>query len=258
MSLQEFYNPELYELKVGISPRVGPVYLSALQHLAAGSTVMELGCGIGDVLLPFARLGHRVCGIDSSPEMLRRFQERLTEEGLGQQAELHQCVLPDLPEPAAADAILMPYDLISHLLDDSQLTELFMNCRSISKPDTDLLLDVARFDVAYLGSLAGPTGSLTRAHGMYDYVGDHCLNISEQSRYAPETGVLSCTFRYEELDESGRLVTTWFRELKLYPRRIREVTAALELAGFVIVRVDDTPFPDGMDSFLVHARPAAF
>jgi SAM-dependent methyltransferase len=256
MSLHEFYNPELYELKVGISPRVGPVYLSALHDLAPGSTVMELGCGIGDVLLPFARLGHRVCGIDSSPEMLRRFHERLAEEGLGGQAELHRCTLPDLPEPVPADAILMPYDLISHLLDDAQLAELFMNCRRNSKPDTDLLLDVARFDAAYLGSLAGPTGSLTRAHGIFDYVGDHSLNISEQSRYAPETGILSCTFRYEELDGSGRLVTTWFRELRLYPRRIREVTAALEMSGYVIVRVDETPFPDGMDHILVHARGA--
>ncbi|SOD62852.1 Methyltransferase domain-containing protein [Streptomyces zhaozhouensis] len=253
MSLHEFYDPELYERKLGISPRVGPLYLSELRDLAPGSTVLELGCGIGDVLLPFARLGHRVVGVDGSPGMLRRFRERLAEEELDGRAELHRCTLPALPDTGPADAIVMPYDLISHLLDDTQLDELLANCRRVGKPETEILLDVSRFDVEYLGSLAGATGALTRAHDIHDYLDDHSLYVSEQSRYTPETGVLACTFRYEELDASGRLVGTWFRQLRLYPRRAREVTAALTLAGFENVRVEDRSFPDGMDHLLFRA-----
>jgi SAM-dependent methyltransferase len=42
--------------------------------------VLELGCGTGRVLLPIARSGHDVMGVDASPAMLARCRARLAAE----------------------------------------------------------------------------------------------------------------------------------------------------------------------------------
>src|SRR5947208_2019322 len=44
---------------------------------AQGGRVLELACGSGRVLLPLARAGHEVVGLDSSPHMLALAREKL-------------------------------------------------------------------------------------------------------------------------------------------------------------------------------------
>src|SRR6267378_2019276 len=46
----------------------------------AGSPVLEIGCGTGRVLIPTARAGIDIAGLDLSPHMLRVCQERLLDE----------------------------------------------------------------------------------------------------------------------------------------------------------------------------------
>jgi SAM-dependent methyltransferase len=60
-----------------------PFYLE--EAASAGSpdapaTVLELGCGTGRVLLPLARAGHAVTGIDESHSMLARCEAKLATE----------------------------------------------------------------------------------------------------------------------------------------------------------------------------------
>jgi SAM-dependent methyltransferase len=47
---------------------------------AASGDVIEIGCGTGRVLFPSARAGVTIVGIDSSPRMLARCKERLSDE----------------------------------------------------------------------------------------------------------------------------------------------------------------------------------
>jgi SAM-dependent methyltransferase len=48
------------------------LYLEALRRERVRGPVVELGCGTGRIALPLARSGHRVTGVDISPEMLAR------------------------------------------------------------------------------------------------------------------------------------------------------------------------------------------
>lgn len=48
----------------------------------APATVVDMGCGEGEIALPLARLGHRVLAVDSSPRMLQTFRKRLDQEGI--------------------------------------------------------------------------------------------------------------------------------------------------------------------------------
>ncbi|MDX1664013.1 MAG: methyltransferase domain-containing protein, partial [Candidatus Promineifilaceae bacterium] len=58
-------------------PDVG-FYVEAAQEW--GGPVLEVGCGTGRVLIPTARTGLAVTGIDLSPAMLRVCRERLQQE----------------------------------------------------------------------------------------------------------------------------------------------------------------------------------
>lgn len=57
---------------VELYPLVPPAGEAQVVHAATTgpSTVLELGCGTGRILRPLATLGHRVTGVDESPEML--------------------------------------------------------------------------------------------------------------------------------------------------------------------------------------------
>jgi len=46
----------------------------------AGEDVLELGCGTGRILLPVAREGLRITGLDAEPAMLERCRRKLEEE----------------------------------------------------------------------------------------------------------------------------------------------------------------------------------
>lgn len=43
----------------------------------AGGKILELGCGTGRILIPTAAAGHAIVGLDLSPDMLNRCQEKL-------------------------------------------------------------------------------------------------------------------------------------------------------------------------------------
>ena len=53
-------------------------YVSEAEKVSG--TVLELGCGTGRVLLPLARAGRTVVGLDGSPQMLARCKAKLRDE----------------------------------------------------------------------------------------------------------------------------------------------------------------------------------
>ena len=46
----------------------------------AGGPVLEVGCGTGRVLIPTARMGVDITGLDASPHMLAMCREKLRQE----------------------------------------------------------------------------------------------------------------------------------------------------------------------------------
>src|SRR5207249_4667681 len=64
--------------------------LDFYRNMAArtGGPVLEVGCGTGRVLLPFAKAGTRLTGIDVSPWMLARARAELTAAVLAERVKL--------------------------------------------------------------------------------------------------------------------------------------------------------------------------
>ena len=78
---------------------------------AARGTVLEVGCGTGRILLPIARAGIPITGIDGSKQMLERCRAKLR----GERATLVQHDMRDFDLGAQFDLIIAPFRVMQHL-----------------------------------------------------------------------------------------------------------------------------------------------
>ncbi len=111
---------------------------------AARGTVLEVGCGTGRILLPIARAGIPITGIDGSKQMLERCRAKLQ----GERVELVQLDMRDFDLGAKFDLIIAPFRVIQHLATlDDQLRFLEIVARHLA-PGGRLVFDVfnPRFD----------------------------------------------------------------------------------------------------------------
>ena len=90
----------------------------------AGSPVVEIGCGTGRVLIPTARAGVEIVGVDSSPHMLSVCRERLQHEGeaVRSRVRLVQGDMRSVELDARFTLATIPFRPFQHLLTvDDQL-----------------------------------------------------------------------------------------------------------------------------------------
>lgn len=68
VNLDEYADPELYDLENQRFAPAGPFYLTLAQQF--GGAVLELGCGTGRYTIPLAEQGIDITGLDLAPSML--------------------------------------------------------------------------------------------------------------------------------------------------------------------------------------------
>jgi len=86
--------------------------------------VLEVGCGSGRILLPIARSGRTIAGLDSSASMLARCRERVAAEpALEGRVTLHHQDMRAFDVGVAFGLIIAPFRVVQHLTRvDDQLT----------------------------------------------------------------------------------------------------------------------------------------
>jgi SAM-dependent methyltransferase len=95
-------------------------------HDAAGA-VLELGCGTGRVLLPIARAGVDIVGLDLAADLLAALRDKLARENseTQQRVDLVRADMCDFQLRRRFAAIFVPYRTFQHLLTpDDQLRSL--------------------------------------------------------------------------------------------------------------------------------------
>jgi len=117
---------------------------------AAGGSVVEVGCGTGRILLPIARAGCAITGIDGSKHMLERCRARLSAEppAVQSRVQLVQHDMRDFDLGAKFALIIAPFRVVQHLTTiDDQLRFLATVARHLT-PRGRLIFDVfnPRFD----------------------------------------------------------------------------------------------------------------
>jgi SAM-dependent methyltransferase len=83
----------------------------------SGGSVLEVGCGTGRILLPVARSGRTITGLDSSGQMLARCEAKLGEEPevVRERVTLHERDARDFDLGRQFDLVIAPFRVVQHL-----------------------------------------------------------------------------------------------------------------------------------------------
>jgi SAM-dependent methyltransferase len=109
---------EFYDYVVPYQTRPDVAFFVAAAQ-SSGGPVLEIGCGTGRVLLPLARVGIDVTGIDLSPHMLDVCQRRLLREPAEVQAhvQLDQADMCNFALGQTFQLITIPFRPFQHLIE---------------------------------------------------------------------------------------------------------------------------------------------
>lgn len=225
------------------------------RNLAArtGGPVLEIGCGTGRVLMPLARAGIRVTGVDIAPAMLARARAKLAAAGLLDRVRLIEAdaqtftvddrfrlafiALNTFMHMTTADMQRRTLDRIKAHLHPSGLLAL-----DLFNPHPDLL-DDADGRLIHDFTRPGPSdgAATTRFHSQ---------------RVDPATGTMEIAFIYDEAAPDG-VVRRTVAPFDLHYFSRREIELLLESCGYAIENVygsyDLEPYWAGSPKLLVVA-----
>jgi SAM-dependent methyltransferase len=217
-----------YDLEFeGIDEDLLPIEQFALR---AGSPILELGCGTGRVLLPLARSGFQVTGVDISPAMLEIARRKVVDEGLESCVTLVEQDMRALSLDRHFNMVFVAINSFSHLLSlDDQLVTL-SRVRDHLRPGGLLLIDLFNPDLARLVDFQGQV-ALDKIKVIDDPdTGRRVMRFrSEQVDLARQ--VIDVTYVADEVDAQGSVKRTIFPYSMRYLFRY-ELELLLRHAGF--------------------------
>jgi SAM-dependent methyltransferase len=126
----------IYDADMGASMTLPDVdyYLQAAR--ACGGPVLELGCGTGRILAALIAAGIDAVGIDRSAPMLAQARRRC-----GARARLLQMDMRSLAFDDAFALALLPYSLVTYLLDAADWAALATGLRRALRADARIVID---------------------------------------------------------------------------------------------------------------------
>lgn len=112
---------------------------------SANGPILELGCGSGRLLLPLARAGFTVTGVDNSAAMLARARAALQQEPPNVQSRV-TLLEADMTQMELGNGrfplIIIPYNTFMHL-DSTQKTMALKRVKQILRSDGRLFIDLS-------------------------------------------------------------------------------------------------------------------
>ena len=224
------------------------------QRLAAreAAPVLELGCGTGRVLLPLARTGMPVTGIDRSAPMLSHAILRARRRPSKRRPRIVRGDIRALPFPRATfGLVLAPYGMLQSLIADRDLSSALAEAARVLRRGglfgVDLVPDLASWE---------EYARAVRLHGKSR--AGTSLTLIESVRQDQRRGLT--IFDETFVERRGRTTRRRTFALSFRTRPMREIAARLTAAGF---RVEATlgdyrgrPWDPRANVWIVLARKA--
>lgn len=228
------------------------------QAAITGGPLLELGCGSGRLLVPLARAGFDVTGVDQSTEMLARARLRLATESpeTRDRIVLVQGEMSTLELPEAAGQFglaLFGYNTFMHL-DETQAGRTMRRIRPLLRSGGRVLLDLD--NPLTLAAAAGdPDFALEDT--LHDPISGETIRQFTAYEAISSDQAVEVTWLYETEEIAGRppaRTKTRLRYHFLYPHQIELMIGlvGLRLIGFY-GDYDSRPFQEDSERLLVLA-----
>jgi len=257
-----FSVPDFYRL---IAPHYDSDYVDHDRDVAfyvqlaaeCGGSVLEMGCGTGRVLLPTARAGISIHGLDSSPEMLGVLRDKLAAEP----ADVRERVSQSQGDMRTSSLdrtfalVTAPFRGVQHLYSRDDQRAWLRNVRRHLRPGGCLCFDVFQPDYDYV---AGPTGPAVQCEIVDPATGWLTRRIANTS---PSAEIQRVEIHYRWVTENAAGATVAEDEARTAMRWFTraELESLLELEGFEIREYwgdfDRQPFGEGSTEQIILATP---
>jgi SAM-dependent methyltransferase len=152
-----------------------------------GGPLLELGCGTGRLLVPLAKAGYHVTGVDISSEMLRIARAKTDAARLAHRVTLLQGNYVDVTVPGSYGLAFVMMNTFLHLLTKDDQLRALGHWRQCLARDGLLLIDVFHPDV----------GQLPEFDGRVEW---------EKTWIEPETGVMVTKFLTRTVNLAEQLI----------------------------------------------------
>jgi SAM-dependent methyltransferase len=223
--------------------------------------VLDLGCGTGRLLLPLARAGHHVIGVDHSSAMLDRCREKLSEESAEVRARvsLQEGDVRDLNLPGSETPVpfaMAPFRVFQHLITvDDQLRALAAVKRHLA-PRGYFAFDVFNPNFGLMtadrSAEAEDTPERPVGDGRFFRRAARVIRI----RWVEQVSEIELIYYVRDADKVSRFVQAF--DMRWYTPT--ELEHLLARAGFAVEAIygsfDRNPLTDASNEILVVARTA--
>jgi len=220
-----------------------------------GDPVIEFGCGSGRLLLPVARDGYAISGIDNSRAMLARAQTEVDKSGLSDQVSLVYGQMEEtLPLSAESFGVgIFSLNGLTHLSSQERQISALTEARRLLDPRGQLIIDLFNPTHEYLTHLAShPHFEDARTTPDGTEVEKWTHRTVRSSTQQIDTRIW-----YDAVDTAGAVIR---RRTAFTLRYIHaaELTLMLQQAGFVEWQLYGTydldPFEDTSERLIVLAE----
>jgi SAM-dependent methyltransferase len=225
---------------------------------ATGDPVLELACGSGRLMVPIAKAGYRVTGLDRSASMLARAESVLKKEGLSDKVILYQASMEDAESAPGGPfgLVIVALNSLMHLTTQIEQRKCLRSILGALDPRGQLLID-----------LLNPTPETLRgfdhSHG-HDGVWNRPDGV-RVDKFSSRRVFPACQRIENELwydltapDGSVKRVATSYKMRYLHRA---ELELMLELAGFAEWQIygsyDLDPYTDHSERLIVAAEVTA-
>jgi len=194
------YDQKWTDFAVRAAPRLYE-YATSLTSGGEHRTVLDIGCGTGNVLLYFLDKGYEGTGLDLSPHMLEHARRNCSTHVEQGRARFFEADATSFTVDSPSDVALATFDMYNHLPDYQHLELALAAARRAVSSGGVFLFDLVTRRGMYRWNIIevdDSEGSLVISRGIYDGQG-------EKAHYRHTGFVERSDGLYERFDETGSM-----------------------------------------------------
>jgi len=224
----------------------------------AGGNVLELGCGTGRLLLPLARAGYTVTGLDNSEAMLALARQKLAQESEVVRGRI-TLVSGDMTDLSACGRdfalIIIPYNTFMHLA-PNQTDRVLRQIRQHLNTSGQLFIDLIN---PYAVAQTPNDHLLTLEHCFTDPANGHTILQFARNHLDEAQQILHITWIYDATPPDGGAIHRTIVPVAYHYFFPHQLEMQLSAAGFRITNwfgnYTQHPFTEESDRLLLVATP---